>query len=156
MKTPDRLLVPLVSLVAACWFAGCTSPATTGTAAATKPDEVKITKGLIPALEIGMTAEAIRAKLGNPAEIQQMDTAEQPAEIWIYHFEGPVQVVQVPTTMATLPATDTADYRGQIRTVQEPQYSLAEQRTRLTLKLLVFQGRLAAQKTTTDSKQSYK
>jgi len=154
MKTSVRLLVSSVSLVAACWLAGCASPASTAEAAA-KPGEIKVVKGRIPVLEIGLTAAAIREKLGAPAEIQPMDTAEKQAEIWIYRFERPLRVAQIPTTMASLPATTEADYTGQIRMVQEPQYSVAEQKSQLTLQLLVFKGRLAAQKILAESSNHY-
>ena len=151
-----RSLFSLLLALPSFWLAGCNSPATAAGVHAPKPGEAKITEGSVPVLEIGLSTGAIREKLGQPVEIKPMESADGKAEVWVYHFAGPLRVAQIATGMKSVPTTDTADLRGEIRMVQEPQYSLEEQKTVVTLNLLMFNGQLAAQTTQTEQSNEYK
>ena len=152
MNTPTRALVSLVSLTLAGWLVGCSSP---GTAAENKSGKSNANVGLIPVLEIGLPVAAITEQLGRPADVQPMDSPGKAAEIWIYHLPGPIRVTQVVTGMKSVPAMPAPGYAAELRLVDEPVYSMVEQQSVVTLQLLIIDGHLSAQKSSTAVNHKY-
>jgi len=124
--------------------AGCTNPPSTSSS--TSPQPVVVAGPVIDArlkkLEKGMSADAVRKLLGNPAKISLRPTTEGTAEEWTYHrtFQ---RAEQVPTSMREIPAFfGPMGGPGGMGTIQEPVYSLVMHDYDETLKLLMFQGKL--------------
>jgi hypothetical protein len=159
MTARPRWSALLLGIVSALLLAGCeTAPATASSAAkpAAKPAGDTVSSGVVPELQIGLTAAAITEKLGRPAAVEPTNPPEKMAEVWIYHIEGPVRIIQVVTGMKSVPAAVPLGFVGEMRMVDEPIYSTAEQRTTVTLELLMINGRLAAQKAKSESRNQYK
>lgn len=128
-------------------LAGCVSDATTPAPPATPAAAART----FPELTQGMTADEVRAKLGSPESVSPMESPEGRAEVWVYRFENTVGTEQVATGMKSVPVfagmPDAAGGGSFVKHVQEPVYGTAEKKEIVTLHLLLFNGRLAAQKT---------
>ena len=144
----------LLVLVVSGGLAGCTGPATTG-AAANHPAQMTAIKGLFPVLEKDMPAAVVRQKLGPPAEITPMNAPMGKAEVWVYHFEKNIGMAQVATSTRDVPAFTMGLTGAAMTTVQEPVYTLAAQKSMVTLSLLMFNDRLAAQKAKVENRLDY-
>jgi len=122
-------------------FSGCATAtpapgAGTAAAAATAPKDPWL------ALARDLTAEQVRAALGEPREMRPMQTSG--GEIWVYRRTTAAGVDLVQTSTEEIPYYD--PIRGEMRTRPSPVYS---QQTRLVeqeLNLLMFQGRLVSWK----------
>ena len=95
-----------------------------------------------------MTAEIIRQKLGEPAEIQPMpDSSGNKIEVWIYNFKKELGMQQVAAGTREVSIMSMSSTQGVgMATVKEPVYTMAEKRADITLSLLMFNGRLEVQK----------
>lgn len=148
-----RFLYPFLLTSFSCWLAGCSSSATSTASSTTAPVAPVVTKTPIaesempfPKLEIGMTADVIRQKLGQPVEIQAMPSPQGKAEVWVYKFEKSLGMAQVATGTRDV-QTMTVGLSGPLMTtVKEPVYTMQEKRAPLTLSLLMFNGILESQK----------
>jgi outer membrane protein assembly factor BamE (lipoprotein component of BamABCDE complex) len=142
-----RLLPALALSSFCCWFAGCSSPtAATSAEATVKPTAESNSDMPFPKLEKGMSADVIRQKLGNPAEIQPMPSPDGKAEIWIYKFEKDLGMTQVAAgTRDVEVMTMTSSMNGST-TMKEPVYTMAAKKSEITLSLLMFNGQLQVQK----------
>ena len=69
-----------------------------------------------------MTRDQVRQALGNPADIVPLKTPSGEVEKWIYRRRVDEQVDQKPTGTQDVPYVD--PFTGQMRTIQEPTYSL--------------------------------
>jgi len=131
------------------WFAGCSSPTGPAPRAPTaQSNAAPASDGEMPfpKLEQGMTANAIREKLGNPAQIQPVTSPEGKAEIWVYKFVKSLGMTQVAAGTRESPQMSVGAGGAGMITVQEPIYTLAEKKSEVTLSLLMFNGRLQSQK----------
>jgi hypothetical protein len=128
-----------------CSLTGCNSPATpaSDTAQSAKPSATEMP---FPKLEKGMTAEIIRQKLGEPAEIKPMPSSTGKAEIWIYKYEKSLGMTQVAARTESREVMTLTGTGPGMTTVQEPVFTLAEKISRVTLSLLMFDGQLQVQK----------
>ena len=102
-----------------------------------------------------MTAEEVRAQLGDPFEIRPMESAVGKSEVWVFHIERTVNTTQVATSTKDVPAyalstTDT------LTTVPEMVYSLADKKAVTILSLLMINGRLIAQTSASGERIEYK
>jgi hypothetical protein len=138
---PTRFLVLLV-LIFSCLLAGCGSPPAT---AGTDP-RLTAVAGLFPVLKLGMSTEVIRQKLGAPAAINPMASPTGKAEVWVYYFEKNVGMAQVATSTIDVPTFGLGASGPGMTTAPEEVYSLAEKQALVTLSLLIYNDRLAAQK----------
>lgn len=138
-------------------FSGCSSPPATDGADSAQSAQITAIKGLFPVLTVGMTSEAVRRKLGKPAEIEPMESPKGKAEVWVYHFEQSVGMTQVATGTRDIPAFGiSATGPGGTTTVQEMVYTPVEQMSLVTLRLLMFNGRLTAQKAQVENSLKYR
>lgn len=145
----------LLALTITGLLVACSGPSTTAGARSATPAQITTVKGLFPALEKDMSTDVIRQKLGPPAEIQPMASPEGKAEVWVYHFEKSVGMTQVATGTRDVPAMGLGMAGPVTTTVQEQTYSMAETRSMVTLSLLMFNGRLAAQKAKVENRVDY-
>ncbi len=99
-----------------------------------------------PKLEKGMTAEIIRQKLGNPAEIQPVESSGGKGEVWVYKFEQNLGMTNVAAGTRDTSAMTVGVGGAGMTTVKEPVYTLAEKKSEITLSLLMFNGVLQSQK----------
>jgi hypothetical protein len=151
-----RLSLTLLLVLAIGGLAGCASTPATASASTAPVRPIASPAGKVPVFAVGTTAEAIQQQLGQPAAIRPMDAPEGKADVWVYELDGPVKVTQVITGMRSVPVASAPGSEGQIRLVDEPIYSRAEQRTTVTLELLIMNGVLVAQKGYTDQAQVYR
>ena len=95
-----------------------------------------------------MTAEVIRQKLGNPAEIQPMAPVDgNKVEVWIYNFKKDLGMTQVAAGTREVPIMSLSANQGVgMGTTKETIYAMAEKKADITLSLLMFNGRLQVQK----------
>ena len=146
-----RTLIHALSILtaASCLLSGCSSPTAPATAAPTSPPAVQADTGMpFPKLEKGMTAEVIRQKLGEPAEIQPMpDSTGNKVEVWIYNFKKDLGMQQVAAGTREVPIMSLSANQGVgMGTTKETVFTMAEKKADITLSLLMFNGRLEVQK----------
>ena len=143
-----RSFGPVLLTTFCCWLAGCSSPATPAAGNAVTPAAAPASDtGMpFPKLEKGMTAEIIRQKLGNPAEIQPVESSGGKAEVWVYKFEQNLGMTNVAAGMRDTSAMTVGVGGAGMTTVNEPVYTLAEKKSEITLSLLMFNGVLQSQK----------
>ena len=136
-----RLLVVL-ALAFSGLLTGCSSPPATADA----DTRLTAVAGLFPVLKMGMSTEVIRQKLGAPAAINPMASPTGKAEVWVYYFDKNVGMAQVATSTIDVPTFGLGPGGPRTTTAPEEVYSLAEKHATVTLSLLIFNDRLAAQK----------
>jgi hypothetical protein len=147
--------VALVIIAVSChWLAGCSSQAVGASSPAANQSAAP--KHDFPVLEKGMTTGVIRQKLGDPAEIKPMDAPGGKAEIWVYHIENTVGVTQVASGTRDVPAFSMGLSGPITIMVPEPVYTMVEKTSMVTLSLLVFNDRLAAQRIQVENHTDYK
>jgi len=132
-----------------CWLAACSSPTAPEPAGNVPESSDQSNAGMpFPKLEKGMSAEAIRQKLGAPAEIQAMAPVDgNKSEVWIYHYKKDLGLTQVASGTRDVEVMAPSGTTGVgMTTIKEPTYSLAEKTADITLSLLMFNGRLQVQK----------
>ena len=94
-----------------------------------------------------MTTDMVRQKLGEPVEIKPMDSpVGGKAEIWVYHIESTVGMTQVAASMKDVPAFSVTMSGSDMITVQDPVYSMKEDKMLITLSLLIYNGKLTARR----------
>ena len=137
----SRSLLILSSLPLLC-LAGCAGLPATSEADGSRYGHVTVITGDLPVLERGMSVEAVRQKLGEPAEIKPMQ-AEENAEVWIYYLEKFVGQTQVISDV-NRPSFSGASATNPSGMISEPFYTMANQKLVVTLRLLIYNGRLVA------------
>lgn len=131
-------------------FAGCSSSSTS--ADATKPVASDESAMPFPKLDKGLSAEAVRQKLGEPAKIEPTPSPSGKAEIWIYKYQKSLGAVQVTTGTRDVEGVTMA---GAATTAKEPIYGMADKIQEITLSLLMFNDRLEVQKAAVEEKISH-
>ncbi len=109
-------------------------------------------------LQKGMTAEAVKRIMGEPAEIKPMPSPTGKAEIWVYHrtSSAPNQQVQV-GTRSTAVTTIGGDGQAHVaQTIEEPVFAQQIQIVEETISLLMFDGKLVEQKESAQTRLEYK
>jgi hypothetical protein len=99
------------------------------------------------ALQKGMTAEAVKAIMGEPSEIKPMKSPAGLAEIWIYHRKIQGNVQQVMVGMKSTPITSISS-TGQTSIIQSIDEPILRQQTEIieeTVNLLIFEGKYIEQ-----------
>jgi hypothetical protein len=156
----------VIPAVLAAFLVSCantpTPSAPSNTAAA--PTVAAVGDGPEHTLQKGMTAEAVKHIMGEPAEIKLMATTTGRAEVWVYRRTSstPVQQVQVGTrvTNATTPASGSATGNNQsnmgAQMVEEPVFAQQIEVVDETISLLMFDGKLLEQKATAQKRLEYK
>jgi hypothetical protein len=104
-------------------------------------------------LTVNMTAEQVRALLGQPAVVRPRVSPQGPAEVWIYRRAVSEGVDLVATGTQEIPATN--PLTGQQTTVLEPVYSQESRTVEKELQLLLFDGRLVTWKRADRTKREY-
>ena len=150
-----RSLALLVFTLTCCWLGGCTSAPATAETGPARPKSITAIDGLFPTLEKGMSGAIIREKLGNPAQINPMESPEGKAEVWVYHFEKTVGMTQIASGTRNVPAFGAALSIQTETMVAEPVYTMAAQKAVVTLSLLMFNDHLAAQKAQVENSPTY-
>lgn len=122
------------------------------------PTATAVGEGPEHALQKGMTADAVKQIMGNPAEIKLMATATGKAEVWVYRRTSstPVRQVQVGTRVTTTPVT--GDHQGNMpaMSVDEPVYAQQIEVVDETISLLMFDDKLIEQKASAQKRLEYK
>lgn len=145
-------IIILLSL-SLCWLAGCAiSPAG---AEANRSGHPTLITGDFPVLANGMSAEEIRLKLGDPAEIRPMNRTEGNAEIWVYYFEKYLGRTEI-LTYVNRPALAGSSYANDpAGMVSEPVSTMVDQKVLVTVNLLMFNGRLVSQAAKSEQKLGF-
>lgn len=109
-------------------------------------------------LQKGMTAEAVKRIMGEPAEIKPMSSPTGKAEVWVYHRTSSSPIQQVPVGMrSTAVTTIGADGQAHVaQTIEEPVFAQQIQIVDETISLLMFDGQLIEQKATAEKRMEYK
>jgi outer membrane protein assembly factor BamE (lipoprotein component of BamABCDE complex) len=130
---------------------------------ASSPAVAAVGEGPEHALQKGMTADAVKQIMGNPAEIKLMATATGKAEIWVYRRTSstPVRQVQVGTRVTKgTPSSGSPAGNNQSnmapQMVDEPVYAQQIEVVDETISLLMFDDKLIEQKTTGQKRLEYK
>jgi hypothetical protein len=127
----------LLPAVLIAMLAGCADTPTSPAAAPSSASSPMRTATSTPevTLQKGMTAEAVRGIVGEPAEIKPMKSPAAKAEIWVYHrtTRGRVQQVQL----------STSDFRQQTEIIEE------------TINLLMFDDKFFEQNHAVSSHLEY-
>jgi hypothetical protein len=109
-------------------------------------------------LQKGMTAEAVKRIMGEPAEIKPMQSAAGKAEVWLYRRTSsvPVQQVQV-STRSTDITTIGGDGQARVaQRIEEPVFAQQIQIIDETISLLMFDDKLIEQKESVQKRLEYK
>ena len=114
---------------------GCSTASSSGAAPTGTPDPWQ-------SLAKDMTADQVRAALGQPIEVRPMQSPG--AEIWVYRRMTAENVGMVPMKTEDIPYVD--PFTGQQRTIQEPVYSQEVRMIEEELQLLLYEGKLASWK----------
>ena len=132
-------------------LAGCASTPSTASRPAGSGDDPSVPSKLVK----GMSGEAVRALLGNPADVSLPPKATVAAEIWTYHRTYRTSR-EVQTGTQTHPAF-VGPGRGDqgMGTVEEPVYSTEFYEVNETLKLLIFHDELLEWKRTATENRSF-
>jgi outer membrane protein assembly factor BamE (lipoprotein component of BamABCDE complex) len=145
--------------VLAAFLVSCTNTPTSSqpdtTAAA--PTATVVGEGPEHALQKGMTADAVKQIMGNPAEIKLMPTTTGKAEVWVYHRTvfGHVEQVQVGSQVIK-DSTSGSDGVVHTATLAEvPIYKQAVHKDLETISLLMFDGKFISQKRTVEKQLEY-
>jgi hypothetical protein len=90
----------------------------------------------------GMTADQVRAALGQPINVRPMQTPS--AEIWVYRRMTAREVGMVSLKTEDIPYVD--PFSGQQCTIQEPVYFQEVRTVEEELQLLLYEGKLVSSK----------
>jgi hypothetical protein len=109
------------------------------------------------ALQKGMTAEAVKRIMGEPAEIKPMQSPTGTAETWVYHctVQGPVEQIQVGTRTDSIVAKGSDGQDHVVQTVEEPVFKQQFHFIEETVRLLMFDGRLIEQHRAVQKRTEY-
>ena len=102
---------------------------------------------------MNMTAEQVRALLGQPAVVRPMASPQGSAEVWIYRRAISAGVNLVATQTQEIPATN--PLTGQQTTMPEPVYSQESRTVEQELQLLMYDGKLVRWKRADHTKRDY-
>ncbi len=147
-------IILLIAFTAGLGLAGCSSPAGPDPKVSSAKEGTAKTSAAVadnhdmpfPKLEKGMTEATIRKLIGEPKEIQPTPSPEGKAEVWIYHFEKDLGMVQVASGTRTVQVMSMGSSSSGTRDVQEPIYTMAAKKADITLSILMFNGQLEVQK----------
>lgn len=128
------------------------------------PTATVVSEGPEHALQKGMTGDAVKQIMGNPAEIKLMVTTTGKAEVWVYHRLSsiPVRQVQVGTRVSNAGAPSSGAASGNTQSnmaplsVEEPVFAQLIEVADETVSLLMFDDKLVEQKTTSQKHLEYK
>ena len=143
------------TILLVCLHAGCANAPATAENASPKADAATAAPSPFPELKVGMTAEVVRTKLGEPIEIRPMESKVGKAEVWVFHIERTINTTQVATATRDVPAfmLTTTD---KLSSYPEMVYSMADKKAETILSLLMLNGRLIAQTSATREHLEYK
>ncbi len=151
-----RAFIPAVLAAFLVSCANTPTPSQPDTTAAA-PTATAVGEGPEHALQKGMTAEAVKQIMGNPAEIKLMVTTTGKAEVWVYHRTvfGHVEQVQVGSQVIK-DSTSGSDGVVHTATLAEvPIYKQAVHKDLETISLLMFDGKFISQKRTVEKQLEY-
>jgi outer membrane protein assembly factor BamE (lipoprotein component of BamABCDE complex) len=139
---PTALLsTALIALLAGCASSPTTSSSTSDNSGAS-PTMTATTDSPETTLQKGMTADAVKAIMGDPVEIRPMKSPAGNAEIWVYRrsTRGATLQVQVGTKSTPITTTNSTGQSMVLQTIDEP---ILRQQTEIideTIYLLIFNG----------------
>lgn len=109
-------------------------------------------------LQKGMTAEAVKRIMGEPAEIKPMQSAAGKAEVWVYQRTSsmPVQQVQVSTRSTDITTIGSDGQAHVTQSIGEPVFAQQIQIVDETISLLMFDGKYVEQKQSVEKRLEYK
>jgi hypothetical protein len=99
----------------------------------------------------GMTADQVRAALGQPINVRPMQTPG--GEIWVYRRMTAREMGLVPLKTEEIPYVD--PFTGEQRMIQEPVYSQEVHTVEEELQLLLYEGKLMSWKSRFLSARTY-
>jgi hypothetical protein len=125
---------------------------------ASSPTVATVGDGPEHTLQKGMTAEAVKRIMGEPAEIRLMSTTTGNAEVWVYHrmSSGPIRQVQVGTHSTNVTTIGGDGQAHVMQTIEEPVFTQQIEIVDETISLLMFNGKLIEQKESAQKRQEYK
>ena len=141
------LLLPLIAVAFVC---GCSTP---GPALKAPAPAVSVDPAVNPrAIAKGMSAEEVIRRIGKPAEIQPLKTAEGHAEVWVYHRIAGQKTVQSATSTRQIPVPAAS---GETRLIDEPVFSLEQITFEESISLLMYDGKLVEWKKSVEGKRAF-
>jgi outer membrane protein assembly factor BamE (lipoprotein component of BamABCDE complex) len=149
----------------AAFLVSCSSTPTPSTPdkTASSPTATVVGDGPEHTLQKGMTAEAVKRIMGEPAEIKLMSTTTGTAEVWVYRrtSSSPIRQVQVGTrftkgTPSSGSATGDHSSNMAAQMVDEPVFAQQIEIVDETISLLMFDGKLLEQKASVQKRLEYK
>lgn len=137
----------MIALLAAC-IETSTSPPSPGANPGAVPAAVA-SNGPEKSLKRGMTADAVKAIMGSPAEIKPMKAPTGTAEIWVYHrtTTGQVNEIQVGTNSTPISTINSNGQTTVLRTIDQPIFQQQTEFIDESIYLLMFDGRFQQLKT---------
>jgi hypothetical protein len=149
----------VIPAVLAAFLVSCSSTPTPSAPdnTASSPTVAAVGDGPEHTLQKGMTAEAVKRIMGEPAEIKLMSTTTGKAEVWVYHRTvfGHVEQVQVGSQVIK-DSTSGSDGVVHTATLAEvPIYKQAVHKDLETISLLMFDGKFISQKRTVEKQLEY-
>ena len=152
---PAFIPAALFALLAGCSSLPPPSPAKDAGAGSTV---TAVSSGPERTLQKGMTAEAVKRIMGEPAEITPMPSPTGKAEIWVYRRTSSIPIQQVPVgTRSTDITTVGGDGQAHLaQRIEEPVFALQIQIVDETISLLMFDGKFIEQKESVQKRMEYK
>lgn len=150
-------LIPAALLA---FLAGCSSlpPSSPAKDAGAGSTVAAVGDGPEHTLQKGMTAEAVKRIMGEPAEIKPMPSPTGKAEVWVYHrtSSAPIRQVQVGTRFTNVTTIGGDGQAHVAQTVEEPVFAQQIQIVDETVSLLLFDGKLVEQTESAQKRMEYK
>lgn len=149
------LWLPIGTLTLICLLSGCANAPASAQKdpAGKKPTNPALRQ--LPVLMQGMTTDMVREKLGAPMEIKPMEVPTGKAEIWVYRIESTVGMTQVATSMKDVPAFTVTPTGVDTVMIQNPVYTMKEEKMLITLSLLIYNGKLTARRAQAEKHEEY-
>lgn len=139
--------LPLTAAALLAVLSGCANTPTTSDSQSEIPAAaaaVAVPSGKEAGLQKGMTAEEVKAVMGDPAEIKPLKSPTGKAEIWIYHrsTRGSERQIQVGTKSTPITSVNSSTGTTNVmQTIDEPIFKDQVEIIDETINLLMFDGR---------------
>lgn len=141
------------------FLAGCSSmPPSPGKDASAGSTVAAVGDGPEHTLQKGMTAEAVKRIMGEPAEIKPMQSPTGKAEVWVYHrtSSAPIQQVQVGTRSTDITTIGGDGQAHVANRIEEPVFAQKIEIVDETVSLLMFDGKFIEQKESVQKRLEYR
>lgn len=143
--------LPVVSLAAALFVAGCASPGASVPTATGAAEPVAT--AVAPELRKGMSGADLKVSWGEPKEVRPFVVDGVTSEVWVFERRIPGKTRQVVVRMQEVPYVD--PITGVMRMIQEPVNENETTTVIETTEVLMFSGVVAEWKKSFDSERAF-